>query len=251
MSIFAFNYCFIMILTKSNILIASIIALCISFALFQFKEEYFISSISKSLIVPLFTLLYLINVKRKSTYFTWFLMLFSFSELSAFLQYFLESDQAFDIYYIIGNSIYIVAYILLLLEVVKGLDLKSVVKNYKLYLIILGLLNVYIVYVLLSIVNPVLNNGNLIFIELIYNIVMLMLLAFSLIAYFYKDNKKALLFFLGTLCIVFSEFIQIAYFYIVDQDILNFTSTLLFVLAFCFYYFHSRMENETTFKLFI
>src|SRR5690606_21543051 len=110
-------------------------------------------------------------------------------ELSAFLQYFLESDQAFDIYYIIGNSIYIVAYILLLLEVVKGLDLKSVVKNYKLYLIILGLLNVYIVYVLLSIVNPVLNNGNLIFIELIYNIVMLMLLAFSLIAYFYKDNK--------------------------------------------------------------
>jgi hypothetical protein len=239
-----------MILTKSNILIASIIALCISFALFQFKEEYFISCISKSLIVPLFTLLYFINVKNKSFYFTWFLLLFSFSELLGFVEYYLETDKAFDIYYIIGNSLYIVAYVFLLLEVFKGMNFKKVFKSYKLHLLVLSLLNIYIVYMLLTIVHPILNNSDLVYIELVYNIVMLMLLTFSLIAYFYNDNKKALLFFLGTLCIVFSEFIQIAYFYIKDQDILNFTSTLLFVLAFCFYYFHSKIRNERTFKLF-
>jgi hypothetical protein len=239
-----------MILTKSNILIASIIVVCISFALFQFNEEYFISSISKSFIVPLFTLLYLINVKNKSPYFTWFLILFSISELSCVWQYYLVTDEALDTYYTIGNSLYIIAYILLLFEVVKDLDFKKVIKNYKLHFIILGILNVYIVYVLLSIVDPVFSNSYLYYIELIYNVVMLLLLTFSLIAYFCNDNKKTLLFFLGTLCIVFSEFIQIAYFYIIDQDMLNFTSTLLFVLAFCFFYFHSRIKKERTFKLF-
>lgn len=237
-------------LTKSNILIASIILLCFSFALCQFQEEYFISTISKSLIVPLFTLLYFINVKNKSSYFTWFLVLFSISDISSFIGYYLNTTQALDIYYILGNTLYIVAYILLIFEVVKGLSVKKVIKNYKLHLLVLGLLNVYIVYVLLNIVNPVFSNSYLVYVELVYNVVMLLLLSFALIAYFYNDSKRSLLFFLGSLCIVFSEFIQIAYFYIVDQDMLNFTSTILFVLAFSFYYFHSRIRNEKTFKLF-
>ncbi|GGG42891.1 hypothetical protein [Bizionia arctica] len=239
-----------MILTKSNILIASIIALCISFALFQFQDEYFISSMSKSLIVPLFTLLYFINVKNKSPYFTWFLLLFSFSELINFISFYLDTDEALDLFYLAGNSIYIIAYILLLFEVLKGLKMSKVIKDYKHHLLILGLLNIYIVYVLLTIVYPAFSNTDLVYIELLYNVVMLLLLSFSLIGYFYNDNKKALLFFLGTLCIVFSEFIQIAYFYIIDTDMLNFASTLLFVLAFCFYYFYSRVRNEKTFKLF-
>lgn len=237
-------------LTKSNILIASIILLCFSFALFQFQEEYFISTISKSLIVPLFTLLYFINVKNKSPYFTWFLVLFSISDISSFIGYYLNTTKALDIYYILGNTLYIVAYILLIFEVVKGLNVKKVIKNYKLHLLVLGLLNVYIVYVLLNIVDPVFSNSYLVYVELVYNMVMLLLLSFALIAYFYNDSKRSLLFFLGSLCIVFSEFIQIAYFYIVDQDMLNFTSTILFVLAFSFYYFHSRIRNEKTFKLF-
>src|SRR5690554_2837432 len=120
-------------LTKSNILIASIILLCFSFALFQFQEEYFISTLSKSLIVPLFTLLYFINVKNKSSYFTWFLVLFSISDISSFIGYYLNTTQALDIYYILGNTLYIVAYILLIFEVVKGLSVKKVIKNYKLH----------------------------------------------------------------------------------------------------------------------
>src|SRR5690606_40453608 len=102
-----------MILTKSNILIASIILLCISFALFQFQEEYVISTISKSLIVPLFTLLYFINVKNKSHYFTWFLVLFSVSDVSSFIVYYLNTTKALDIYDSIVSTFYIFVFILL------------------------------------------------------------------------------------------------------------------------------------------
>jgi hypothetical protein len=238
-----------MILSKSNFLIVLIILLCISFALFEFKEEYFISSISKSFIVPLFTLLYFLNVKNKSPFFSWFLILFSVSELMIFFEFYLDSDKAFDLYYMFGNLLYISAYVLLIIEVCRGLNYKSVIKNYRAHLIILFILNIYMVYVLFSIVNPfLLNNSFMIGIELFYNIVMLVLLTLSLIAYFYSDNKKSLILFLGSLCIVFSEVIQVAYFYITDQDLLNFVSTLLFVLAFSFYYYHSIIKKGQGFK---
>lgn len=222
--------------------------LCVSFALFQVQGEYLVSAISKSLIVPLFTLLYFINVKDKSIYFTGFLVLFSISELSTVAQFYLDTTTALDTYYVIGNTIYILAYILLLIEVLKDLDFKKVFKNYKLSLSILAVLNVYIVYMLITIVYPVIDHSNLIYIELVYNIVMLLLLTFALINYSYNDNKKTLLLFVGCLCIVFSEFIQVAYFYISETDILNFTSTLLFVMAFFFFYIHARTRSVKTFK---
>lgn len=237
-----------MILSKSNILIVSIILLCFSFALFEYKEEYFISSISKSFIVPLFTLLYFLNVKIKSPYFSWFLILFSISELMVFAEFYIDSEKAFDVYYMFGNLLYIIAYILLLIDVCKSLNFKLVFKNYKAHLIILTLLNIYMIYVLITIVNPFMFNSVMIGFELIYNIVMLLLLTFSLIAYFYNDDKKSLILFLGSLSIVFSEVIQIAYFYITDQGLLNFVSTVLFVLAFIFYYSHSRIKVGQGFK---
>src|SRR5690606_25825682 len=128
--------------------------------------------------------------------------LFSVSDVSSFIGYYLNTTQALDIYYTIGNTLYIVAYILLIFEVVKRLNFKKVIKIYKLHLLVLGLLNVYIIYMLLNIVDPVFSNSYLMYVELIYNVVMLLLLSFALIAYFYIDSKRSLLFFLVH-CVLF------------------------------------------------
>lgn len=229
---------------KSNILIGCIVLLFAAFAIFEFSHEYFYSAISKSLIVPVFTILYFVTISKKSPFFTWFLVLFSISELSMFLEYFIETDEMFDMYYLIGNCLYIVAYCLLLYDVYRALEIKKVLKNFTIHLVVLSILNVYIVYVLLTIVNPYVSDSFLFFVELVYNVVMLLLLTICLIGYFYNDNKKSLLLFFGSICIVFSEVIQVAYFYISDKELLNLSQTLLFVLAFCFFYFQSKIQNK-------
>lgn len=233
---------------NTNILIFFIIAFCVAFAIFQINGQEYLSNLSKSFIVPLFTILYFINVPQKSKYFTLFLIFFSIAELSVILDYYSIdwSLNSLNALYLIGNSIFILAYFFLILEVFKTINLRKVLENYFIHVIVLLALNVYIVYVLISIVNPAfqLDSEYLIAVEIVYNVVMLLLLTISLISYFYNDNKKTLLLFFGSICIVFSEVIQIAYFYIADQDLLNITQTILFVLAFFFFYYQSKVKNK-------
>jgi len=80
--------------------------------------------------------------------------------------------------------------------------------------------------------------------ELLYNIFILSLLTVSLLNYFYRDDKKAMILFLGSLCISFSEVIQIAYYYIVDRQLLNVTYSMLLILAFYLFYVQSKLEYE-------
>jgi len=237
-----------------HILMIIMVMLFIAFTVFEFNDQALVSEKFKALIVPVFALLYFFTVKRRSVYFTWFLILFSISELIVYSEFFFDfptmTDEEIlrfdDVYYTSGNLLYIAAYVFLLIEVLKTFNLNAVLKNYRIHLVVLSALNIYIIYVLLTIVNPYIEGSYLFFIELIYNIVMLLLLTFCLISYFYNDNKKSLLLFFGSICLVFSEVIQVAYFYITESEnaFLNVTQTLLFVLAFCFFYFQSKIRNK-------
>ncbi|RSK38295.1 hypothetical protein [Mangrovimonas spongiae] len=236
-------------MNKSNLLGGLIVILVVLFLLLDFYDEYMLSKVAKSLIVPSITLLYFINVTRKPKFFSWFLILFSISEITSFIEYFLVTDFQFDMYYTVGNLFYIAAYCCLIYHVYKTIDIKRILTNYKIHLIILGLLNAYIIYVLLTIVKPYTFGSYIFYIEFLYNIVMLVLLAISLLSYFNKDNKKSLFMFFGSLSIVFSEVIQVAYYYISEKYLLYVVSGLLFIGAFWFYYLYSKAKNENTFKL--
>jgi len=226
-------------MTKSNILIGLVVLLSMLFIVFQFNNNEVLSTMVRSLIVPMITLLYFINVKKRSFFFTMFLVLFSISEITVlFSRYFPAQSE-----YFVGNSLYILAYIFLIYEILKGLDFTYLFKNFSIHLLILSALNIYVIYVLLKIEDPFVIGFEFV-IEFIYNIVTLFLLSISLLSYFCKDNRKSLLIFLGSICIVFSEVIQIAYYYIAEKNLLSLSYSILLILAFCFYYYQSTIENE-------
>jgi len=146
--------------------------------------------------------------------------------------------------YYLGNSLYIIAYTFLILEICKSISFFHILRNYKIHLLVLTILNVYIVYVLQVIVNPYITKTNEYYVELIYNIIMLCVLSASLINYFYKDNLKAMYLFLAALCIVFGEVIWVAYAYISARNLLNVISTTLYVTSFYFFFKQSRLRQE-------
>ncbi|GAA3791684.1 hypothetical protein GCM10022271_25120 [Corallibacter vietnamensis] len=231
-------------MNRSNILIVVILLLCAVSVVLEFNQREILSRVFKSCIVPTITVFYFISVTKKSKYFVWFLLLFSFSDVLSFIEVHLESDLSFDLYYTFGNLLYIAGYLFLLLEVFKSISIKDVLKNYMVHLVVLTILNAYIVYVLMVIVNPYLSGSYLYYIEALYNIIILILLSVSLVNYLHNESKKSLLLFIGSLFIVFSEVIQIAYYYISERTLLQVASTFLFVIAFLFFYYQSKIENK-------
>ncbi|MFI1745875.1 hypothetical protein [Thalassobellus sediminis] len=225
---------------KSKILVGLLILFYIVFVFFQFKGQVTLAEYFDAVLVPIIALAYFLFVKRKTLFFSLFLVLFSISDLMIFI----VNHVYYEIYYYVGNSLYILAYASLFLEVCKSICVIHVLKNYKIHLIVLMALSFYIVYVLQVIVNPYVEMTNEYYVELIYNIVMLVFLSASLLNFFYRDNRKSLYLFIGALCIVFSEVIWVAYTYISSGSLLNIISGTLSLLAFYFFYKQSKLLDE-------
>jgi hypothetical protein len=230
---------------KSKLLSGLIIALTITFIGFQIFQLDLVGGIVRALILPLLTVLYCISGKSKSNYFFYFLLCYSLAEFTGAFSYFAYYSVIVDdaIYYI-GNLAYITAYVFLILEVFKSINFKSVINRFPVHIIILLVLDIYSVYLVSEIAVKSDHLSGLLdySIEIIYNIVVMLLLTVTLINYINRDSKKAMNLLLGSLCIVFSEVMQVAYFYVSDKNIINVTYSVLLIFAFCFFYIQAGMN---------
>ncbi len=227
-------------MSKSKVLAGIVVLVYIAFVISQFSNHHILATIFDAFILPLITFAYFQSNIKKNIFFIIFLVSYSIADLMVFVMDYIP----YLWYYYTANGLYIVAYTTLFIKVFKSLSFIEIIKNYKLHVIVLIALNIYIGYVLQIIINPHVAVFNQYFIEILYNIVMLLLLSASLLSYFYKDDKKSLFLFLGSLSIVFSEVISVAYLYVAQQDLLNFLSTTLTMLAFYFYCKQASLNYE-------
>ena len=228
-------------MNKSKILIGLILLLYALFIIFQLIGYGTIADNIRCFIFPTVAVVYFLTVKKKSTFFTLFLVFYSVSDIL----YLFSDFIGYRTDYFIGNYLYITAYTMLLIKICKSISLVHVLKNLKIHLLVLLLLNIYIVYVLQVIIDQrIAQQGHEYLVEMLYNIVILLLLTTSLLNYFYRDNKKSLYLFVGSLCIVFSEVISVAYLYVAKKELLDFFALSLALLAFYFFYQQSKLENS-------
>ena len=231
---------------RSKVLVGFVLMCYFLFAIFEFSGNEMVAYYFNSLIVPLITILYILFIKQKSKLFLMFLICYSLSDILGIVIDRLtydESQKLYDFEYYIGNSLYIMAYAFLVLKISKSLSFSHVLKYFKLHLVVLSILNIYLLYVLHAIINPNLVLESDFYLELTYNVVVILLLSMALLNYFYRDNKKSFYLFIGALSIVFSEIIDIAYIYVVQRSFLNFVSTTLALGAFYFFYQQSKLLN--------
>ncbi len=210
------------------------------FVYFLFSGHLFYADSASSLILPVLTLGYFCNVKKRSLYFILFLVLYSMSDLMIIF-----SDKLlYKLDYFIGNSLYILAYIALIIEIGRNLSFQYIIKNYLFSIIVLFVLNTYIAYVLLQVVHPYLQLSAEYILEIVYNISMLMILSLALLNYFYKDSRKSFYILIGAICIVFAEVINIAYLYVSQQNLLNFFTISLGLIGFYFLYEQAKLKHK-------
>jgi hypothetical protein len=230
----------------SKILGIVIILLSILFLGLQSQSLEIEASGVRASAMLLLTALYLLRVENKHILFLSFLVVFTIAELFNYVTWIKNFDlnPDLDYFYYIGNGLYILAYMLLISRVLVSIPLAKAVAKFPFQSISLMVLGIFVVYLVTDTTRETLNSSEYI-LEFTYNAVIMMLMSLSLLSYMYRDDKKSMNLLIGSICIVFSEILQLAYFYIAaDLNILNVLCSAFLVTAFLFFYLQSRLKHN-------
>ncbi|TJY36087.1 hypothetical protein [Pontimicrobium aquaticum] len=235
------------IIKKAKLLGSFIVILTIAFISFQILDLDIATEMVRFPIVPLLTYLYVLKSKDTKSFFFWFLCFYAIGELLAgigILYYINESEFIDYLQFYGGNLCFILSYSSLFLEINKNVRLNKIIKRFPIHLIVLIALDVYSVILVsdISLKSGYLSSTLDFVIEIVYNTVIMLLLTMALVNYISRDSKKAMNLLIGSLCIVFSEVIQVAYFYVSERIVLGVVYSVLLVLAFTLFYIQSSMS---------
>jgi len=249
-----------MIVDRFKLYEGAVILLSSLFVLGVFFDVFLMFDISLGLIFFVFLYLYLTESERKSKAFMGFLWAFFIGQIYAVV---MELIHLIDSYFgnapsvrhapYVGNMPFVIAYISLIVHMVRDFNFSQLIKRFKYHLLVLVVFNVYAIITLNRMVLEAefFNVHTLAFLfESIYNSCILLVLSFSLLNYIYHETKASSLLLLGSMCIVFSEMVQVTYFFIpanietieLPYDlitigrILHITYSLLLILGFYFIY---------------
>lgn len=196
-----------------------------------------------AVMLVLLTTLYCAWTKDKNKYFFWFLVVFTIAHILSYSAWYapkIEEEQV-DYYYYGANILYIISYLFLITKITTELKIRKVFSELAIPVVILIVLDVFCVVLVTDTTKGTLSSYEYT-LEFIYNAVIMTLLSVALISYMYRNDNKSMLFLVGSICIVFSEIIQLAYYYILDDNDLGFIYSFFLVVAFLFFYLQSQIQ---------
>ncbi len=262
-----------MIIDRFKLYERTIILLSTLFVISVLFDFILMINISLALIFVVFLYLYLTESERKSKAFTGFLLAFLIGNIYDVVErlfYLIDSYLGntpyvgFEPY--VGNMPFVIAYICLIVYMARDFNFNQLVKRFKYHLLILVIFNAYVILTLnqMMLEAEFFEIYTLAFLfESIYNTCILLVLSFSLLNYIYYDTKVSFLLLLGSVGVVFSEMVQVAYFFIpADSEmvqlsydsisterILYITYSLLLITGFYFIYRYILADVKLKVKL--
>ncbi|WP_296313893.1 hypothetical protein [Winogradskyella sp. UBA3174] len=206
---------------------------------FDFEVE---GAAVSALMLVLLTIVYCKWTENKVKYFFWFLVTFTLGHVLSYSTWFLPEIQEgqIDYYYYVANILFIISYLFLITRMVSELKFKDIFSELAIPIIVLVVLDVFCVILVTDTVEKAFSIYEYA-LEFTYNAVIMALLSVALINYMYRNDNKSMLMLLGSICIVFSEIIQLAYYYILDDSNLVFIFSFFLVVAFVLFYLQSQL----------
>ena len=226
----------------TTIFISLLSILGIVFLGLQFQGMDFAAMGARALAMTILTIYYVTRTPNRSKLFFVFLLIFTVADIANFLTWNnVADDPNGDFYFYSINLLYMASYVCLILRILQFWDVKTIAKNLKLQLLLLFVLNVAFVYMVVAttsshmVISEIIMSG-------VYNFIVMGLLTMSLINYMYHDDNKSMNLLVGGIFIVFSEVIQITYFYVSETRLLSVIYSVFLVCAFLFFYLQSQMS---------
>ncbi|WP_281846673.1 hypothetical protein [Olleya namhaensis] len=233
-------------LTKFNVVSMCLVILVLFILTGRIFDMPIMSDYSWIFVFPLFAYLYYGLTKEHNHFFGFFLIGFSIVEM---LKIVFSGNELIGVYG--ANYLIIATYLSLIIFLVKDLDIKKIFKDFKLPMIVLVVFNAYIIYALNEMIleDPKVETSSLEFVtNVIYNVFIQLVLSLALIHYLYHQTKQSLLLFLASVCIVFSEMVQVAYLFISSEQILEIIYSMLMGLGFYFLYVYIKIRHFDSYK---
>ncbi|MCD2259280.1 hypothetical protein [Psychroserpens luteolus] len=231
----------------SKILGIILILLSILFLGLQSLGKEFDAFGVKALAMTVLIILYFVNVKQKHILFILFLVTYAAAEIHNYFTYnlFPPENATYDIHYLIGNGLYISAYLFLIARILSIMNFRKAILRFSMQTLLLFALGIFVVYMITDLSKEGIGIDYGYTVEMVYNSIIMFLVCLALVNYMYNDSKKSMNLLIGSICIVFSEVIQIAYYYISDFDnTLSVIYSFFLVGAFVFFYLQSRLVQE-------
>lgn len=232
-----------------NLLLSSIAVLVIAYVGLSFFEMEMVANYIRPFILPLVVIYFYKRGFRRADKFFYFLLFYAIGDFLGLIYNYPGIGTTLDnILYFSCNLLYISAYVALILYILKSMPIKRVIRKYFFPLLILLILDVYCVFLVtdVAIQSEFLVSVYDYILEFVYNIVIMALLTVTLVNYLYRDGPKSMNLLIGALCVVFSEVIQVAYYYVSEVFILGIAYIVLIVLAFVFFVFQVKMDYSMT-----
>ncbi|WP_146221502.1 hypothetical protein [Winogradskyella epiphytica] len=205
-----------------------------------------------AIMLILLTWLYYKEAEKKNIYFFLFLITFTIAHVVNFITFFTPAIPQGDIdyWYFFNNILYIISYSFLMIKVLTRLNPRKIIKELFVPIIILIVLDVFCVIIITDTAEKLLTTSEYI-LEFVYNSIVMALLSVGLINYMYRNDNKSMLFLIGSILIVFSEIIQLAYFYILDDSNLGLVYSFLLFVAFLFLYLQSQQQYSGPMRIYV
>ncbi|MEM5566455.1 hypothetical protein WNY78_15140 [Psychroserpens sp. AS72] len=200
----------------------------------------------KATAMCLLVILYLNKVIKRNAFFLLFLVTYTLALGIDYLSYDeIIMYEEMDVFFIICNALYVLAYFFLILRIFYLINfVKSIIK-YPIQMLSLLVLGVFVVYMITDLTTSNSHAVDVNVVQIIYISVIVFMMCLSVINYIYNDSKKSMILLSGTVLIVFSEVIQMAYYYLTDlQNALNIIYSLFTIAAFMLFYFQSKLIQK-------
>lgn len=221
-----------------------LVILSVAFIILEVQQLVFYADIASTVLLLLFTFLYIRGKLSRRPYLLYFLITFTISEIISLGANFVTlTTDSIDYNYYVGNFLYMLAYVFLILRCTITMNFKDIIKRFPVTIAILAILGVFCVTLITETAQNQLSTSEYVT-EFLYNVVVMALVSIALINYMHKDDNKAMLFFIATMFIFFSEMIQLAYYYVEDMVHLAAIYSVFLVLAFLFLYLQSKLKHE-------